>query len=861
MSRSGRRRTRIGLLVTAAGFAGIAAGLVAFRASPPRYVPGADAGAEAQITRRLERGLPDDVPEVRFVDVAGATGLRFAHFQGTRSHQLPEDMGSGLAWGDYDGDGDPDLFLVDAAPLPGAGGSRGGSALFRNDAGRFVDVTDAAGARVEGCGLGAAWGDYDADGDLDLAVSRYGTNRLLRNDGRGRFSDVSEATGVGGPEGFWTGLSWADYDRDGDLDLYVCGYVRYRYDPGLAGRTSLQYRAQVPYTLNPSTYPPERNLLFRNDGGRFREVAAEAGVDNPAGRSLSASWSDLDGDGRVDLYVANDISDNALYRNLGDGRFEDVSHRAWVADHRGAMGLAVGDWNGDADLDIVVTHWIAQENALYDNQAADGAEGLRFLDIADQVGLGQSSLDFIGWGTDFLDYDNDGRLDLFVANGSTFEQERDRTLLVPMRNQLFWNGGGRRGFFDAGSAAGPAMAVEGVGRGAAFADFDSDGDLDVAVATHRGPARLLRNDGGNARGWVRVVLRGNGRSSPTFATGAVVRLQAGGSRQVRQLEASSSYLSQSPPGEAWFGVGDAARVDSLEITWPDGSRQALSDLPVRSTVRVVQGRGPEVSSASAPANAAAAPAAPLDRSGVLRFWRLVEQATALRNAGRCADAVPLYADALRLNPRHEDSLYYLGQCSRDLGRHDEARRAFAALLAENPASARGHLGMGALLASPEDRAPLDLREALLHLERAHEINSEETGAVVRMGEILIVMGDRARAGHWLEAALRTNPRSVEAAFLLGYLRWSRSDRTGASAAYAAALRAAAADAPVRGVLGEGDRRAAAPPLRNPMGETLFGAFAEPIRGGAAPAEPDLDRLYGPVRARAAELARRAGVGS
>src|SRR5690606_10761876 len=244
---------------------------------------------------------------------------------------------------------DDDLFVVNMRPLGQDGG--GMSRLYRNDGGgRFTDVTEAAGLALELHGMAAAWGDADGDGRIDLAVSAYGDLRLFRNAGGGRCEDVTARAGLASYRRFWAGLSWADYDADGDLDLYVAGYVQYRYDPADVARASTQVHAEVPYTLNPSSYPPERNLLLRNDGsGRFTDVARTAGVDNPTGRSLTAAWCDFDDDGWLDLYVANDVSDNALYRNLGNGRFEDVSHATWVADPRGAMGLAVGDWDLDGD--------------------------------------------------------------------------------------------------------------------------------------------------------------------------------------------------------------------------------------------------------------------------------------------------------------------------------------------------------------------------------------------------------------------------------------------------------------------------------------------------------------------------------
>ncbi len=904
------RKRRLVILAGASALVLVAAAAVLLRPRPAAYVPGTDPGAGEEITHGLARSLPDGFPRVRFSDAAAAAGISFRHFQGTRSTQLPEDMGSGLAWGDYDGDGDPDLFLVnESGPLTAGAGeiARSGAraALYRNDGGgRFTDVTDAAGVGARGCGMGAAWGDFDGDGDLDLVVTRYGTNLLYRNNGDGTFTDVSLVSGVGREEGFWSGASWADYDRDGDLDLYVAGYVRYRYDETLARSASQQYRAVVPFTLNPSSYPPERNLLLRNDGGTFRDVAKQAGVDNPTGRSLSAAWCDFDLDGWPDLYVANDISDNALYRNLGNGRFEDISLSAWVADYRGAMGLGIGDWNNDGDFDIFIAHWIAQENALYDNQrqaAPSSGAPLHFLDIADQVGLGQIALDFVGWGTGFFDYDNDGRLDLFVVDGSTFQREDNPSLLVPMRNLLFWNGGPQRGFFEAGEAGGEALAVENVGRGAAFADYDGDGDLDIAVNVNGGQARLLRNDGGNGMNWARIVLRGpsahgvpgapgagrKGARTTSFATGAVVRLTAGARTQMREIGSGPSYLSQSPPGEEHFGLGEAHSIDRLEIAWPDGSRQSFTDLPVNATLTIRENAGPVVDSAPEPpgsgpaAETAASPATRTaasspsagpspsspergrsERSAILLFWDVFGRATSLRVQGDWPAAAGAYEQALALRPGHEDSLYYLGHCRSEMGRLDEAREAFARLVEVNPASVRGHLALGTVLLSPDQSRPLDLEEAQIHFEKAHALNGEETGAMVRLGEIALVREDTARARAWFESALRTNPKCVEAAFLLGYLDWLAGDRDGAAAQCRRAIQAGAVQAPVKGVLSEGDRKTAAPPLRAPVGTTLFSSLSDALRPPhgetrADDAVCDPAKVYPKVRDLAKQLVRRA----
>ena len=443
-------------------------------------------------------------------------------------------------------------------------------------------------------GSGAAWGDYDGDGWLDLVVTSYGENALYRNDGDGGFADVSQE--IADSSGFWAGASWGDYDLDGDLDLYICGYVQYRYDPVHQRNQTRQYDILIPASLNPSTYEPERNLLFRNDGnGGFREVAGEAGVDNRDGRSLAASWSDLDLDGWPDLYVANDLSDNALYRNEGDGGFADISHSAWVADYRGAMGLAAGDWDDDGDPDLFVTHWIAQENAFYTNMLADYREAglppektaLRFMDVADQKGLGQIALDYVGWGTAFVDYDGDGRQDLLVVNGSTFQQQDDPRFLIPMRPLLFWNRSDDDGFFEVGPVSGEVFDREVVGRGLAVGDYDNDGDADAFVVVNGGRGLLLRNEGGNRRAWLKVRLRG--WESNSFGIGAKLRAVIGDRVLHREVGAGASYYSQHAVGEVLFGLGEATRVDTLEIAWPGGEVQRLSGLPVDRVVVVEEG--------------------------------------------------------------------------------------------------------------------------------------------------------------------------------------------------------------------------------------------------------------------------------
>ena len=350
----------------------------------------------------------------------------------------------------------------------------------------------------------------------------------------------------------------------------------------------------MPYTLNPSSYPPERNLLLRNDGGVLPRGGARGRASTtPAGRSLSASWADFDGDGWPDLYVANDVSDNAMFLNLGNGRFRDISHSAWVADYRGAMGLGIGDWDNDGDFDIFITHWLAQENALYANETRSmkvtPEAPLRFVDQADLLGLGQIALDVIGWGTGFLDFDNDGRLDLYAVNGSTFQEDADPTRLVPMRSFLFWNAGGSRA--SSRSARRPASRSR---RRASAAGRASPTTTATATSTSpswstagRCASRATRAATGAAgSGSCCAPRRGpdtgagrRRRRSTTFATGARVRLTTAGRTQMRVVGGQSSYLSQEPPGEVFFGMGDAARIDALEVRWPDGREQSFSGLP------------------------------------------------------------------------------------------------------------------------------------------------------------------------------------------------------------------------------------------------------------------------------------------
>ncbi len=548
------------------------------------YTPGQEIKG---LTSELTRGLPDNFPRVTFSDITEQAGIRFNHFSGQRTIQLPEDMGSGLAWGDYDNDGFEDVFIANFSgnielPTEQLSNSAATSQLYHNNQdGTFTEVSTLAGLALRKWANGCAWGDYDSDGFLDLAVSCYGKNMLFHNNADGTFSDVSEKSGMGLLDGFWTGISWGDFNLDGNIDLYVCGYVNYQKSVNLG--VSLQYNAEVPASINPSSFKPIKNLLFKNNGnGTFAEIAEKAGVANEAGRSLAAVWCDFDNDGLPDIYVANDVSDNAMYRNKGNGTFEDVSYNSFTADYRGAMGIGVGDWDNDGDFDMFITHWMAQENALYTNMMAqlntknisDGNR-LKFMDEADRYGLGQIALEYIGFGTFFFDYNNDGFLDIFTTNGSTFQKRDNTQELIPMKDFLFWNSGIGEGLYNTAPASGDYFSKEYVGRGAAYADYDRDGDLDVMVANNLGPAILLLNDGGNLNSWLAVKLRSKKKN--THGIGATITVVSGDRRQYRQVGSQGSYLSQSSLTE-YFGLDKSMSADSVIVKWPGGAKQIMTGI-------------------------------------------------------------------------------------------------------------------------------------------------------------------------------------------------------------------------------------------------------------------------------------------
>ncbi len=523
-----------------------------------------------------------------FTDVTREAGIDFQHAgtQPKRTSLLPEDMGSGAAFADIDNDGDLDVYIVN---IPGPFGvthrSPARNALYRNNGdGTFTDITKTAGVGDTGYGMGCVFADYNGDGHLDFYVTNYGPNVLYRNNGDSTFTDVTDvafpnavgALSTRAP--LWsTGAAFADTDADGDLELYVCNYVTYDLAKLEEMKAeSLQSGKPVPSALNPHVFEAQDNVFYRNNGdGTFTDVTAEAGVAAAGGRSMQAVFSDFDGDTALDLYVANDTTVNHAYRNNGDGTFTDVSDDSWAADFRGSMGVTTGDYDNDGDTDIFMSHWVDEENALYRNLLKEEngfTTRIRFVDESYSAMLAEVSIKEIGWGTSLFDYDNDGDLDIFVANGSTFQELHRPEVLIAQQDALFRNNGDET-FTDVSAEAGIAQLPLRVGRGTTFGDYDNDGDVDIFIVNNHAPPTLLRNEAAGMN-WLHVKLHGTGANRN--AIGAKIRLKTANAIQMREICAGESYLS-SNSYLAEFGLGAATKIEWLEVTWPNGETQRMPD--------------------------------------------------------------------------------------------------------------------------------------------------------------------------------------------------------------------------------------------------------------------------------------------
>jgi hypothetical protein len=542
----------------------------------------------------------ESLPSVTFVEITKDAGIAFVHDNGALGEKLlPETMGAGVAFLDYDNDGDQDLFFVNSSYWPGhAVKPAPTQALYRNDGkGHFQDVTKEAGLDKTFYGQGVAVGDYDNDGDADLFVTAIGRGYLFRNDGKGHFDDVTEPANAKGPHGWLTGASFLDIDNDGDLDLFIANYIT--WTPEIDKRQGFQLtgigRAYGP----PTSFGGSLCALLRNDGGRFTDISKQSGIEVrtpdlkvPLGKSLGVAPYDIDGDGLVDIAVANDTVQNFLFHNKGKGQFEEIAILSGVAfdqsgSPRGGMGIDWAPFLNDERLGLAVGNFANEMTALY---VCDQPSSLVFSDLANLYGLGAPTQPPLKFGLFFFDYDLDGRLDLLSANGHLEPEiskvQASETYEQPV--QLFWNSGkpGRELFvLVKPENAGPDLFQPLVGRGTAYADIDGDGDLDVVVTVNNGKARLFRNDGGNRNHWIRVVLAGNGKTSNRDALGAKLELKAGDMTCHRQLFPAKSYLS-SVELPLTFGLGPLDRADLLTITWPSGKVSTLKNLKADRSYRI-----------------------------------------------------------------------------------------------------------------------------------------------------------------------------------------------------------------------------------------------------------------------------------
>jgi hypothetical protein len=516
-----------------------------------------------------------------FADVTAKAGIRFVHRSGaTPQKYMVETFGSGVAWLDYDNDGFEDLYFINGAP--GAA-----NVLYRNNKdGTFIDVTAKAGVDGSGAGkaaykTGVAVGDFDGNGYLDLYITSLGPNVLYKNNGDGTFADVTAAAGVAGPPTEWsTSTGFFDYDRDGDLDLFVANYLDFRLSENpYCGLQKDGYRMYC----HPTMFDGIADRLYRNNGnGTFTDVSKAAGIANPAGKGLGVVFCDHDRDGDADIYVANDMVRNFLYKNNGNGTFTDVAYAAGVGfDGNGkpqaGMGVDCGDVDGNGFPDLFVTNFSEELNTLYSNLG----ESL-FEDVTMRVGLGSGVIP-LGFGTKLYDADNDGDLDIHVTNGHVIDNVKlyQPNLSYAQKDLFFENIGGT--FRDISTQAGPALQAERVGRGLAVADYDNDGKLDVAISSVGRAPVLLRNTTASSGNW--ITIKAQGTKSNRFGLGATVRIQTAAGVQIREINNTASYQSANDI-RLHAGVGAANMIQQIDITWPSGAKQTLKDVAVNQILVV-----------------------------------------------------------------------------------------------------------------------------------------------------------------------------------------------------------------------------------------------------------------------------------
>ena len=522
---------------------------------------------------------------VVFTDVTAEAGIEFVHHNGRSGRKfLPETLGSGCAFFDYNNDGRADIFLVNSRPWTGDS-SAVTSKLYRNEGeGRFSDVTEQAGLAIPMYGLGVAAADYDNDGFQDLYVTVLDGDRLFRNRGDGTFADVTRAAGIDNAR-FGTSAAWVDYDLDGHLDLFVANYVEWTIE----GDLWCSMDGATKTYCTPESYVGQPSALYRNRGdGSFQEVGASAGVADPTAKALGIAILDYDSDGLPDIFQANDTQPNKLYRNGGDGTFSEHGISAGIAyaedgKARGAMGVDAADYDRSGRPHLLVGNFANEMLNLFHNEG----NGL-FVDEAPTSEIGRDSLLALTFGAFFFDYDLDGHVDIFCANGHLDEEIEivQPAVKFAQAPQLFRNDGTGR-FGLASAEVGSDFSEPLVARGAAYADYDGDGDLDILITTNDGPAKLLRNDGGNANNFLRVRLEGT--QSNRSGLGTQLELASASGTQVQVVRGGSSYCSQSET-VATFGLGPDTEVNRLEVRWPGGSVEVFRGLEVNREIRLTEGQ-------------------------------------------------------------------------------------------------------------------------------------------------------------------------------------------------------------------------------------------------------------------------------
>jgi hypothetical protein len=524
----------------------------------------------------------------RFTDVTSPAGIHFLHNSGAFGEKyLPETLGPGCAFLDYDNDGWQDILLIDGMDWPGHVKQRSTMRLYRNNRnGTFTDVTRAAGLDVEMYGMGVAVGDFNNDGFPDIYVTCVGQSRLFQNTGKGRFLDITERSGLGSRLGFSSSALWFDYDRDGLLDLFVCNYVK--WSPAQDVFCSMDGKHKSYCT--PEAYRGATCWLFRNRGnGTFEDVTATSGIFDSSSKSLGVAMLDYDQDGWIDLMVANDTQPNKLYRNQRDGTFQDIAVKAGVAfsedgKARAGMGVDAADYDNSGIAGLAITNFDNEMIGFY-----RGTRGGLYVDQAARSDVGRLSRRSLGFGCFFFDADLDGLLDLLVVNGHIdpgIRETRPETAYAQPPH-LFLNKGSA-GFQDVAVALGGGFADPKVGRGAAFGDFDRDGDLDVLITTNQGPVHLYRNDQTNGHRAIRFRLVGT--KSNRDGIGATVRVTSGGETGSRMVKSGSSYLSQSEM-PVTFGLGKRDSVERAVVYWPSGQVQEFKNLRAGRTYECVEGKG------------------------------------------------------------------------------------------------------------------------------------------------------------------------------------------------------------------------------------------------------------------------------